>query len=142
MFAKILNSLLKPVTACVKSSISDAWHGFEFAFPAINYSSKKVLPTCLLNLINILYQGIHDCAPSNPCDLIRVSWPCVSIDYDTSDFFSIKVFNALRARYTQRYSENIWIIQYCKNIFKCNMVKNIFKICKKITFLLKKKISV
>ena len=34
------------------------------------------------------------------------------------------------------------IIQYSKNIFKCNMVKNIFKIYKKITFLLKKIISV
>ena len=34
------------------------------------------------------------------------------------------------------------IIQYSKNIFKCNMIKNIFKICKKITFLLKKIISV
>ena len=34
------------------------------------------------------------------------------------------------------------IIQYSKNIFKCNMVKNIFKIYKKVTFLLKKIISV
>ena len=32
--------------------------------------------------------------------------------------------------------------QYPKNIFECNMVKNIFKIFKKITFLLKKIISV
>ena len=34
------------------------------------------------------------------------------------------------------------IIQYFKNIVKCNMVKNIFKTYKKITFLLKKIISV
>ena len=33
-------------------------------------------------------------------------------------------------------------IQYSKNIFKCNMVKNIFKIYQKVTFLLKKIISV
>ena len=33
------------------------------------------------------------------------------------------------------------IIQYSKNVFKCNMVKNILKIYKKITFLLKKVIS-
>ena len=35
---------------------------------------------------------------------------------------------ALRARYTQQYSENMQIIQYFKNIFKCNMVKNIFEV--------------
>ena len=34
------------------------------------------------------------------------------------------------------------IIQHSKNIFKCNMGKNIFKIYQKLTFLLKKIISV
>ena len=34
------------------------------------------------------------------------------------------------------------VIQYFKNIFKCDMVKDIFKIYEKITFLLKKIISV
>ena len=41
MFGKILSSPLKPVT-CEKSSISDVFQGFEFAFVAINYFGKSV----------------------------------------------------------------------------------------------------
>ena len=55
MFDKILSSLLKSVTTCVKSSILDIWQDFEFAFVTINYFRKNILTICLLNLINILY---------------------------------------------------------------------------------------
>ena len=55
MFDKILSSLLKSVTTCVKSSILDIWPDFEFAFVTINYFRKNILTICLLNLINILY---------------------------------------------------------------------------------------
>ena len=53
----------------------------------------------------------------------------------------------LRTRYTLLATHyNILkiygIIQYSTNIFKCNLVKIIFEIYKKITFLLKKIISV
>ena len=40
MFGKILSLPLKPVTTCGKSSISDVWEGFEFAFVVINYFGK------------------------------------------------------------------------------------------------------
>ena len=42
MFGKILTSPLKPVATRGKSSISDDWQGFEFAFVAINYFRKTV----------------------------------------------------------------------------------------------------
>ena len=42
MFGKILNSSLWLIRTCGKSSISDVWQGFEFAFAAINDFRKKI----------------------------------------------------------------------------------------------------
>ena len=55
VFAKTVNGF-QFLTIFPKSSISDVWQGFEFAFVAIIFA--KVLANCLLNLINI-YQALQ-----------------------------------------------------------------------------------
>ena len=68
IFGKILSLPLKPVETCGKSSISDVWQDFEFIFVWIVFA--KLLPICLLNLINIFHHISELCT-------VKSTWPHV-----------------------------------------------------------------
>ena len=86
---KILSSPLKPVATCWKSSISDAWQSFEFAFVAIDYFRKSVgylftkfyshIPP-YIKQYSIVHGKIHVTFCLTYL-LILVSLPFVSMDY-------------------------------------------------------------
>ena len=89
MFSKILSLPLKPVITCGKSSISDVWQGFEFAFVAINDFRKKIHVRCLtrfwIGFCN-LYCDKRDTFTNQRCWLGKISL------FNNCSFWIIKTY--------------------------------------------------